>query len=408
MGRNYSTRDFFRQMPNRLLARYFQERGFFAELDFAAMKETKIDPLFAAWLALPDEQRSEMDAELREISDLSCEGGFCAIRDEAEYHFGQGTETLKVFVEMLADLDGHSDRAMVTFLDYQELWEGATRFYHADTLAYWQKRKGLPHVSASVHADGRDELARRIRDYFYQVEGRGKNCTVDAFRRRDLDYFFAYPEDYSQKSIEWVNDEIDTRQHNPAFEVVFVYSQKDGTLDLNCRGSSKAVEPLQGIFATAILKLPELPPDPDDKRIYDLNRLREREFQFRYDPESGIHAVAVKKIRFSSKVVRGDRITLEANPGDKSDAIYDLIEKVGKSVPLKLYNVTQVEIAAKVLVEAKRPPKSETIRITRPNYCSLKYDDVDLKLREMLVASGIEPREPAGDLELTEAEAAEV
>jgi hypothetical protein len=38
MGRHYSTRDFFRQMPNRLLARYFEGRGVLAGLDFAAMK----------------------------------------------------------------------------------------------------------------------------------------------------------------------------------------------------------------------------------------------------------------------------------------------------------------------------------------------------------------------------------
>ena len=35
-----------------------------------------------------------------------------------------------------------------------------------------------------------------------------------------------------------------------------------------------------------------------------------------------------------------------------------------------------------------------TIRITHPNSCSLKYDEQDLKLREMLEASGIEPKEP--------------
>jgi len=48
-----------------------------------------------------------------------------------------------------------------------------------------------------------------------------------------------------------------------------------------------------------------------------------------------------------------------------------------------------------------------SIRITYPNSCSLRYDDVDLKLREMLVASGIEPREPAESTELAEAEAGE-
>jgi len=34
MARHYSTTDFFRQMPNALLARYFHERELFDELDF--------------------------------------------------------------------------------------------------------------------------------------------------------------------------------------------------------------------------------------------------------------------------------------------------------------------------------------------------------------------------------------
>ena len=74
---------------------------------------------------------------------------------------------------------------------------------------------------------------------------------------------------------------------------------------------------------------------------------------------------------------------------------------------VRTYYVTQVELAAKVVVDANKPPKSVTVRITHPNSCSLKYDDVDLKLREMLVASGIEPREPTESMELAEAEAAE-
>jgi hypothetical protein len=42
MARNYTTRDFFRQMPNRLLARYFERRGVLAGLDFAVIRETQI------------------------------------------------------------------------------------------------------------------------------------------------------------------------------------------------------------------------------------------------------------------------------------------------------------------------------------------------------------------------------
>ena len=104
------------------------------------------------------------------------------------------------------------------------------------------------------------ELASLIRNYFHRTEGRGNNCVVEPLRRGELDYFFAYPEDYSEQSIEWVNGEFGRRPHNPAFEVIYVYSQKEGSLDLNFRGSHRAIEPLQGMFATAILKLAELPP----------------------------------------------------------------------------------------------------------------------------------------------------
>ena len=41
MARHYSTRDFFRQMPNALLARYFAGRAVFAEFDFAVLTPTE-------------------------------------------------------------------------------------------------------------------------------------------------------------------------------------------------------------------------------------------------------------------------------------------------------------------------------------------------------------------------------
>ena len=395
MAGHYSTRDVFRQMPNVLLARYFQGHGLFCDLDFTAMKEGKLDALFTAWLALPDDQRKGRDAELRDISAMCCEKGFRAIIDEANWQLRETLDALTVFVETLSALPNHYERAMITFLDHNEFWKGATRFYHADTLPYWRKRKNLPHQPAAVDDASLLQLASLIRGYFHHTEGRGNNCVVEPFRRGELDYFFGYPEDYSQQSIEWVNGEFDRRPHNPAFEVIYVYSKKDGALDLNYRGARKAVEPLQVMFATAILKLDELPPDPNDERVYDLNPLCHRDFNFTYAVGSGIQSVAVKKLRLSSRVKTGDRITLEADASQDPEAVYRLLDKIGKYLPLQQYNVTQVELAASIVVDDDKPAKSVTIRITHPNSCSLKYDELDLRLRAMLEASGIEPKEPA-------------
>jgi len=45
--------------------------AYFSEPDFTAMKETQPNELFGAWLTLPDGQRHEIDAEFREIFELT-------------------------------------------------------------------------------------------------------------------------------------------------------------------------------------------------------------------------------------------------------------------------------------------------------------------------------------------------
>ena len=146
-----------------------------------------------------------------------------------------------------------------------------------------------------------------------------------------------------------------------------------------------------------------MPPDPKDERVYDLNLLRQPGFEFVYDGGSGIQDVVVKKLRLSSRVTKGDRITLEADTANNPKAVYDLLAQLGRAVPLHLYNVTQVELSASVMTEASKPPKKVTIRITHPNSCSLKYDERDLTLRDMLHASGIEPKAPAEPTETADA-----
>lgn len=63
---------------------------------------------------------------------------------------------------------------MITFLDHKDFWKGATRFYPADTLSYWRKRKNLPHRPAAGDDASIQQLADLIRDCFHLTEGRGK------------------------------------------------------------------------------------------------------------------------------------------------------------------------------------------------------------------------------------------
>ncbi len=377
MAGHYSTRSFFRQIPNDLLDRYFKRRGLLEDFDFGTVEKPQPEALFAAWLELPEEDRNSMEAEFREIFEMGCEKGILAIVDEARWQWRNDP-----------------GRAMVTFLDHPECWTGATRFYHADALPCWRKRKNLGHRPAVVDADSLDHLADLIRTYFHSSEGRGKHCVVESYRRGELDYFFAYPEDYSRQQIEWVDGAFGRRPHNPAFEVVFVYAREEGTLDLNFDGPYRSVEPLHGMFATAILKLERLPPDPTDQGVYDLEPLGGRGFGFVYDIGSGIEKVTVMTLGLSSLEREGDRITVEADASENPEAVYDLLEQVAPAMPFNLYRVSEVELAAWIAPDAEKPATQVPIRIAHPNSCSLKYDERDLKLRAMLEASGIELQEP--------------
>ena len=397
MACNYSTKDFFRQMSPVLLARYFERRGIFGQFDFRNMKEGKSEALFAAWLDLSERERHVMDADFVGIFEMSSEKGWTAIRDEAHRVMRSDPARRDAFIAAQAALPNHFHRAMVTFLDHPELWKGATRYFHADSLSYWRKRKNMGHLEASTNAASLRYLADGLRTYFRLTEGRGNNCLVETFRRGDLDYYFAYPEDYSQQTVEWVDGQFSPRPHTPAFEVIYVYSQKDGSLDVNFRGNKKALANLQGIFANAILKLAELPPDPKDERVYDLSSFLDRGFTFNWNLGSGIQSVALKKLRLDSLASPGDRITLETDAFMDPLGIHAQLDQLRRVFDLQLYEVSQVELATSVMVDPDKPAKSFPIRITWPNSCSLKYDEVGLKLRVMLEASGIEPREPVAD-----------
>lgn len=152
------------------------------------------------------------------------------------------------------------------------------------------------------------------------------------------------------------------------------------------------MESLQAIFAEAILGCDELPEDPADSRVYDLSPLRRKDFSFTWDPASGIESVRVNKLRLALNNHR--KLTLEANPKNNPQAVYTLLDKLAPVLPSHDYFVNQVGITALVRTTATAPAKTVTFQVSFPNSCSLKHDEVGMKLRAMLEASGIEPREP--------------
>ena len=392
MSRHYSTRSFFRQVPDELLARYFKGRALFGELNVAEMSETGPEALLAAWGELPERQRRELEAEFRQVFEMSCEKGIRTLLDEARRCWPEGSRELEGFIGTLSSQPGHLHRAMAALLDHRECWSRAARYHHPQGTACWRKRKHLGHRPAATDAASLKYLADLIRTYFHRSEGRGNHCLVESFHRGGLDHFHAYPEDYSRQEIEWVDGTLGLRPHRPAFEVVFVYSQREGSLDLSCPGPYRAVRPLQEMFAKAILKLDRLPDGPGDTQVYDLNPLLRRSFEFVYGADRGIEAVAVRNLRLSSRAGEGNRISAEAESSSRPEALHDLLDSAGRSISFESCSITRAELVARVAAGDGGSAGTVRILLASPASCSLDYGERGRKLRAMLENSGLEPR----------------
>jgi len=384
LAAQYSNKQFFRQAPNQSLAAFFDAKGVELEVDFTTLKESDADAIQAALNKLPDSQIAEIEAEFQNINALACEGGAVALVDEAGFHPDDE------FVEAIEAIEGFHAKAMWAFLNKPKYWSGAAMFLHADNVSpsYWKKRNDLPSLPPHVDDEDIDALQAAIGDYFFEKQGRGKNCKVEPYRRNQKEYFFSYPEDFAQTAIEWVGGRLKNQAHHPAFEVIFVYCEAEGSLDIYAPKNSKEVSDLQALFAKHILKLDALDEWVKDKTVYELNPVIDDGFEFKIEPSSGIDSVLVTSLRATLKRDKKQRITIEADAHKDPNAVYTLLDELA----LPSYDVTQLSI--KVIFEAvgNARAKTRSFKITYPNSCALNHDGNDDKIRQMLASSGIEPK----------------
>lgn len=383
MAGQYSQRQFFRNTPNKYLQHYFTAKQISIDLDFETVKERDVETISTAFAALPDIEQTQGEADFRMINSLASEAGVKVLVDEALYFEDNA------FIEQIAAIAGFHAKVIWAFINKPEYWHAATMFLHADNVSasYWKKRNKLPMLADGIEDNAIEALSKAISLYFREQESRGKHCKIETYSRNNKEYFFAYPEDYAQANIEWVSDNLENRATHPAFEIIFVYCEEEQSLDIYPPKIPKAVPVLQQLFAKHILHLDSLPDGEIDKRVYELDTVAERDFDFQITEESGIDSVVVTHLRLSYKNQTKKRLTLEADTKKSPLAVYDLLAELD----LPPYYISQIGVKVLFAANGAKRKATRNFNITYPNSCALNYDGNDLKIREMLVASGIEP-----------------
>jgi hypothetical protein len=277
--------------------------------------------------------------------------------------------------------------------------DGAVFFAAADTKPkrYWRKRINIPVFGRRVADDDGAALAQALGQLFMEREARGAYCIVHTYHRGDRDYYFAYPQDHRQTSMEYSEGQMTKRPYNPAFEIILVHNDRDRTLSIWHQGQAERVRDLQVAFARAVLKA-DIPRDsPRDTRVYDLSMFARSDFELTGLAKHGIECAEVRRLRLHVLAPHKHSIIIDIGANTPKHVLFDRIKAVTQGLASSAIRVSQAGLH--VTFELTPNDKKQRVRnfeLNWPNSCSLHNDGYDVVIQRMLVENGIEPRQSDG------------
>ncbi len=394
MSHQYAPKHFLRQTNVALLQKYFADKKLLADIDWTEDVEKLVNSVSDAWHKLPGNTPVEIDRNFREIFELASTDGLKTVIEEAQqYRKIEITDELK-------PLDGVLNKIFHVFLYHHEVFEIATRFAHADNLhgRSWNKRKDMPKKKPDISRENLENFEKAISTYLLDTQGRGEKCQVDTyFRGRKKNYFFAYPKDYADTSVEYNADgKLERRPHSPAFEIIFAYDAEEGTLELFAKGDKNLKQALQVLFSKHILH-EDLVEAKTVSAPYNLDALKQKGFVFPVDPSDGISDVRIRELCLSVVGRPNHRIIFDVGPVGKKttqDDIYDIMQHAlhEAQLPLSQVKVSSVVIQMRFLntTGSGRPHKTLSFRVSYPDSCNLKDKEEHLKAKKYLKAWNLE------------------
>jgi len=371
MAKPFDPRKMLRQISNALLREFFEQRGELGDVPWNELTETKIEPIFEAWQALPDGKCKEVQVVLHDINELADERGLSVLAEEIGW---RSPERMHEFTA----LEGRADRAMWVYLNAHSAFTEAALFARADALEagrYWVKRSCLPSQPVTFNDQVRDALQAALSEFYWPTQLRGRHCSVDHYARANgAEYFFAYLDDYPDAHVVFDDSgNVVKRTDRYAFQNVFVFSPADGSLDLFARGGNKVCTALQQAFCRAVLGIDVGPEDPL-RPAYQLDHVLDPNCPLPTEPGEQIAEVRITRMRLESRDAPGRYIEVKANPKGPCDDIYQMIQHDlnQHSVAPSRVRVRQAGFRLLFMSESGAKPKTLGFNVSCPNSCGLK------------------------------------
>jgi hypothetical protein len=366
MSRQYAPRAVLRHLPFDLLREFLDSNRIDLGVDWDAVGDVDVDPVYDAWQNLRPELRDRVEQMFRQVHEMATPAGIRLLITEVGF---AGTD---ITAEIMR-LPGHQARALWVLVHRPLAFHNARRIALAESLSsrYWQKITGVPLLVPDASTAARDAFGQALARYYRDGQGRGQRCTVEYYLRGGTEhYFFCYPDDYAQ-----THTEHDTRgtlrraPHRPTFELVFAYTPAEGVLDLYVPGDRRTRQEVQDLFVQMILRSDSIP--VPERPTYELNGLLDRSFPLPTDPADGVLQVQVRRLRVALPG-GNDRVVLEPDPDGRRDGVFDLLDRCLGSYPRHQLNITLATFSIVYRPADGGRDRTLTFDVSWPNSCSLK------------------------------------
>ena len=369
-----------KELSNDLLRELFTREGAQLRIAWHKLAERDIGHIVLLWETMPQSRRLKVHVILQEVHALANELGLRVLAEQIDWLYPEHTAEF-------ASWEGRVDKVLWAWLHTRDAFEEAAIFARADTLTagrYWNRWNGLPPQRIKVTDEHTSRLQDELRSHYWPKELRGRHCRVHHYPRcNGVDYFFAYLDDWPDKSLTFDEDgEMELHSERYAFTNVFAYDAENGCVDLVAKGGRKVHLQLRQAFCRSVLQLnvedaqPVLP-------AYRLDHLLDPHLSLPTDPADRIATVRINRIRLAPRGPK-ERLRYE-ELGFTSHTTLDMASTelrerlADQGLCQKRVSVQQVAFQLQFLSDGRSRPHTMTFKLSSPNSCDLKSKSDEMR-----------------------------
>ena len=124
MAKVFDPRRVLRKISNALLRQCYERHGAADGIPWDELRETQVEPMFAAWQQMPDDKHRHIQLVLQDINELADERGMVVLVEELR-------RTSSELLETFNAMESQADRAMWCYLSARGVFNVAAYFARA-------------------------------------------------------------------------------------------------------------------------------------------------------------------------------------------------------------------------------------------------------------------------------------